>query len=285
MPHDPERFREEEPAVSSLPLSSHLPDLDLITYYAERRESFFTRVSPWTKAFLLATIIVTVTVVRNPVLLLVLFLAVLALFVLAGLPVGKLLSWYMYPLVFVLSLVGILAWTQPGTPVIGLSAVGIPVILTDQGLLLVATLTGKTLISVTFTFFFLMTTRYKHLSGMISRVLPAPLDQIFLMAYRFFFLTLAMLGAILKAVRSRGGTLVKGFLTQGALYAEIFGLVFLRSLDRAERVNKAMIARGFTGTYPSMADLPAPGLAEAGGLAVCVALLAAALLAVPGGGW
>jgi len=181
--------------------------------------------------------------------------------------------------------VGILAWTQPGTPVIGLAAAGIPLALTDQGLLLFATLSVKTLVSVTYTFFFLMTTRYEQLSGMISRALPNPLDQILLMAYRFFFLTLAMAGSILKAVRSRGGGLVRGFLTQGALYAGIFGLVFIRSLDRAERVHKAMMARGFAGTYSSTAEIPVPGIAEVAALAACVTLLFAVLLVVPGGGW
>ncbi|MDD1666733.1 MAG: energy-coupling factor transporter transmembrane protein EcfT [Methanomicrobiales archaeon] len=271
--------------MSALPASSHLPDLDLITYFAERQGSLFSRVSPWTKAVLLVALILEITVMRNILVLLGLYLAVLALFLLAGLPVGKLFTWYLYPLLFVLSLVGILAWAQPGIPVFSLAAAGIPLALTDQGLLLVVTLTLKTLISVTFTFFFLMTTRYEHLSGMISRILPAPLDQILLMAYRFFFLTLAMAGSILKAVRSRGGAFVRGFFTQGALYAGIIGLVFIRSLDRAERVHKAMLARGFTGSYASTTEVPVPGIAEAGGLAACIAVLAATLLMVPGGGW
>jgi cobalt/nickel transport system permease protein len=271
--------------MSSLPVSSHIPDLDLITYYAEGQTSFLSRSSPWTKLLLLAVIIVAITVARNLVLLLGLYLVLLALFTLSGLPVRKLFAWYLFPLLFVLSLVGILAWTQPGIPLVSLTIAGIPLTLTDRGLLLVVTLAAKTLVSVTYSLLLLMTTRYEHLSGMISRVFPAPIDQIFLMAYRFFFLTLAMLGSILKAVRSRGGGLVRGFITRGALYAEIFGLVFIRSLDRAERVHKAMMARGFHGAYTNSSEIPAPGIAEVGALSAFIVILAAALLAEPPGGW
>jgi cobalt/nickel transport system permease protein len=271
--------------VSSLPVSSHIPDLDLITYYAERQESLLARVSPWTKALLLVAIIVAITVTRNLALLAGLYLVVLSLFILAGLPLKRLFSWYFFPLLFVLSLVGIMAWTQPGMPVMSVVIAGLPLTLTDEGLLLVATLAVKTLISVTYSFLFLMTTRYEHLSGMISRVFPSPMDQIFLMAYRFFFLTLAMVGSILKAVRSRGGSLVRGFLAQGALFAGVIGLVFIRSLDRAERVHKAMMARGYHGAYSNTTEMPFPSIAEAGALAACILILAAAVWVAPRGGW
>ena len=271
--------------MSSLPASSHLPDLDLITYYAEGQGSFLSRVSPWTKLLLLGIIVIALTLARDPAILLGLYLVVLALYALAGLPVRKLIAWYLVPLLLVLSLVGLLAWAQPGVPLLGFAIAGVPISLTDQGLILVGTLAIKTLISVTYSLLLLMTTRYEHLSGMISRIFPAPIDQIFLMAYRFFFLTLAMLGGILKAVRSRGGGLVRGFLTRGALYAEIFGLVFIRSLDRAERVHDAMVARGYRGRYASDTGIPAPGAAELGAVSVFVAILAAALLAAPPGGW
>ena len=271
--------------MSTSPVSPHVPDINLITWYAERQESFLSRVSPWTKASLLALVVVAVTVARNPVVVLGLYLAVLALYILARLPVGKLLGWYLLPLVFVLSLVGILAWTQPGIPVISFGVAGIPLTLTDQGILLVVNLSLKTLTTVTFSLLFLMTTRYEHLTGMISRIFPSPIDQIFLMAYRFFFLTLDMVGSILKAVRSRGGGLVRGITTQAALFAEVFGLVFIRSLDRAERVQKAMMARGYTGSYAGTTAVPRPGIAEVAALFLCVLALVAGSPVVSAGGW
>jgi len=271
--------------MSSLPVSSHIPDPDLITYFAEKQDSFFSTVSPWTKLLSLAVLIVGITLLRNPLLLLGLYLAVLSLFVLAKLPVAKLFRWYLFPLLFVVSLVGILAWTQPGNPVLAFSVAGISIILTDSGILLVVTLSLKTLTSVTYSLFFLMTTRYEYLSGMISRIFPAPVDQIFLMAYRFFFLTLAMVGSILKAVRSRGGGLVRGMRTEGALFAEIIGLVFIRSFDRAERVEKAMRARGYHGSYSNATEIPAPGIGGYGVLALGILLVAAGSLASSPGWW
>jgi len=271
--------------MSSLPVSSHIPDPDLITYYAEKKDSFFSRASPWTRLSFLAVLVVGITVIRNPLVLLGVYMAVLTLFILAGLPVGKLFRWYLFPLLFVLSLVGILAWTQPGAPVLGFSLAGVPLTLSDAGVLLVVTLSEKTLISVTCSLFFLMTTRYEYLSGMISRIFPAPLDQIFLMAYRFFFLTFAMVGSVLKAVRSRGGSLVRGIRTEGALFAGIIGLVFVRSFDRAERVEKAMRARGYRGLYSNTTVVPAPGIGGYGVLALCVLVITAGSLGFPPGGW
>jgi cobalt/nickel transport system permease protein len=105
------------------------------------------------------------------------------------------------------------------------------------------------------------------------------------MAYRFFFLTLDMVGSILKAVRSRGGGLVRGITTQAALFAEVFGLVFIRSLDRAERVQKAMMARGYTGSYAGTTAVPRPGIAEVAALFLCVLALVAGSPVVSAGGW
>jgi len=271
--------------VSASPVSPHIPDINLITFYAERQESFLSRVSPWTKLFLLAVIILTITVSQNLLLILGLYLAVLALCILAHLPLKKLFQWCLLPVLFVFSLVGILAWTQPGTPVTSFTAAGITLTLTDQGLSLVVILLLKTLTSVTYSLFFLMTTRYEHLMGMINRVFPAPLDQIFLMAYRFFFLTLEMMGSILKAFRSRGGGLIRGITKQGALFAGIIGLVFIRSFDRAERVEKAMIARGYHGSYASNVRIPNPRAAEVGAMGLFIAAIAVASLVLPSGGW
>ena len=271
--------------MSAPPVSPYIPDIGLITWYAEKGDSFLSRVSPWTKLSFLVLVVVFVTVSRDLLLLLGLYLAVLALYALARLPVGKLLRWYLLPLLFVLSLVGILAWTQPGDPVIGLTPLGIPLTLTDAGVRLVVQLTVKTLTTVTFSLLFLMTTRYEHFAGMISRIFPDPLDQVFLMAYRFFFLTLDMASSILKAFRSRGGALVRGLRSQGTLLAGVIGLLFVRSFDRAERVHRAMVARGYRGSYASSARVPAPAWAEYAALGLAILAFGAAVVLAPAGGW
>ncbi len=275
----------EGSAVSSTFLSPHIPDLDLITYYAEKGDSLFSRMSPWTKGCLLVFVVVLVTVSRSLFLLLSLYFSVLLLYLLAGLPAGKLVRWYTLPVIFVLSLVGLLIWSEPGLPLFSWTVGSFTLTLSDNGAILVITLLIKALITITYSLFFLMTTRYQHFAGMISRIFPAPIDQIFLMAYRFLFLTLAMTAALIKSVRSRGGGLVHSLRMQGRLFAGVFALVFVRSFERGERVHKSMIARGFTGSYPLSGEVPRPRPAEYGLLAVTGALAAAAVILSPYRGW
>jgi cobalt/nickel transport system permease protein len=246
--------------MSSTMISAHIPDLDLITSYAQREGSFFSRVSPWTKFSGLILVILLITLTRNLVICGGLYLIILGMYALAGLPVKKLFAWYTLPVLFVLSLVGLMIWSEPGIPLFSWNLALFTVTLTDNGLILMITLLLKALISVTYSLFFLMTTRYRHFSAMIYRIFPAPLDQIFLLAYRFLFLTLSMMGAIFKAVRSRGGGIIHSIRVQGRIFAEVFALVFIRSFDRAERVHQAMLARGYNGKYEAGTDIPQPGL-------------------------
>ena len=267
-------------------ISEHIPDIDLITTYAERQDSLFARTSPWTKFILLILVVLMITITSNILVLVAMYVIILIACFMAGLPMRKILAWYAMPVVFVLSLVGLMAWNQPGVSVFSLTIAGFVLTLTDQGILLVFTLLLKALISVTFSLFFLMTTRYAHFSAMISRIFPAPLDQIFLLAYRFLFLTLAMAASMLKAVRSRGGGIVRSIRIQGRLFAEVFGLVFIRSFEQAERVQKAMTARGYRGSYTAYTALPKPGFAECGILCVAGLAVIMTLWLVPhAGGW
>jgi cobalt/nickel transport system permease protein len=242
-------------------LSPHIPDLDLITFYSEKGTSLFSRISPWTKALMLPLIILFVSLDKSLILAICLYLIVLALYGLSGLPIKKLFQWYTMPVIFVLSLVLILMWNEPGKPIFSLSPY-FSLTLTDNGLLLLLTLLFKSLASVTYSLFFLMTTKYNYLSAMIYRVFPSPIDQIFLMSYRFIFITLNMVKSMIKALRSRGGGLLKSARRQSKMFAEVFALTVIRSYDRADRVNKAMEARGFTGKYVAATKIPGIGPGE-----------------------
>jgi cobalt/nickel transport system permease protein len=147
--------------------------------------------------------------------------------------------------------------------------------------LLLVRLLLKALISVTFSLFFLMTTRYNYFSTMIYRIFPSPVDQVFLMAYRFIFLTLKMVDAMVKALRSRGSGLIAGAAKQGRLFAEVFALVFIRSYDRADRINKAMESRGFSGKYVAATKIPPMQPADYAFAAAALGVTGLAML----GGW
>ncbi len=68
-------------------ISEHIPDLDLITSYAERQDSFFSRVSPWTKFFMLILIVLMITLTRSLVILAALYGLILLVYGMAGLPI------------------------------------------------------------------------------------------------------------------------------------------------------------------------------------------------------
>ncbi len=239
-----------------------MPDLDLITYYSENNCSLFSRISPWTKLVTLFSIVLFITIVQSILPLIVLYIIVLAVYWRSGSPVKRLFQWYLLPVAFVLSLVVLLMWSEPGKPLVSLWVSGMNITLTDNGILLVVRLLLKALISMTFSLFFLMTTRYAYLSTMIYRMFPSPLDQVFLMAYRFIFITLRMMNSMMKALKSRGGGLMKGMISQSQMFAEVFALVFIRSYDRAERVNKAMESRGYSGKYIAATGIPRIGYIE-----------------------
>jgi cobalt/nickel transport system permease protein len=261
-------------------LSSHIPDINLITFYSENGRSVFSKVSPWTKGLMLLLIVVFVTMAKSLILLAGLYILVLIVYAMAGLPLKKLFQWYMLPLVFVLSLVVIMMWNEPGNALFTIPVPFWPLTLTDNGAILVLTLTVKALISVTYSLFFLMTTRYNYFSAMIYKVFPSPIDQIFLMSYRFIFITLNMIDSMLKALHSRGGGIVKSSIRQTGMFAEVFALTMIRSFDRAERINKAMEARGFSGKYVAATGIPGIGIPDCMFMLAAIALAAYSLLFV-----
>lgn len=249
--------------MSTSPISDHLPDINLITSLAERQTTVFSRVSPWTKLGMLVCLILTITCIQNISILILLYVLLLILFKAAELPVRKIISWQLLPAFFVVSLVGILIWNEPGTPILIFPIGMFSLQLTDNGFFIFIRLLLKALISFMASIFFLMTTRYEHFSALIYRLFPTPLDQIFLMAYRFLFLTIAMTGSVLKAVRSRGGGFIHSVRLQSRMFAEVAGLVFIRSFEQAERVEKAMISRGYSsGTYRTVVVVPSPTVSE-----------------------
>lgn len=235
--------------------SGHIPDFDLITYYSENYRSVLSRASPWTKLIALIFIILILTIAQSVELLVGLYALILLLYWQSNLPLKKLFDWCLLPILFVLSLVVLLMWNEPGVPLFSLRFSWFSLTLTDNGLMLLIRLLLKALISMTSSLLLLMTTKYAHFSSIIYRIFPSPLDQIFLMSYRFLFITLDMVDSMVRAFKSRGGGFVRSISRQSQTFAEIFALVFIRSYDRAERVSKAMESRGYDGTYTAATEV------------------------------
>jgi len=247
--------------------SRHIPDFRYITLFAESGNSAVHRMNPWTKAALLFFVVALVSVVMDLYWLMVIFALTVAFYAAGRLPLKVLVGWYTLPVFFVLSLSVLFIFTEPGTSLLRTEIVGITVAVTDKGVLLMLKLLVRALAVVTFSLAIFMTTKYSYIALVASRIMPGTLANIFLLSYRFMFETSDEVSDVLDAMRSRGGGLAKGALRQSRLFAGIFGLAFVHAFDRAERIAKAMEARGYTGRFPMSEPLPKP---SAGGYALVV---------------
>lgn len=253
--------------------SRHIPDFRLVTNFAENRTSVIHRMNPWTKAILLVYVILFVIIIQDPYLLAILLAATVAFYAAARLPLKLLVGWYSLPVFFVLTLAVLFVFTEPGRQLASIRILGANIALTESGVLLVINLLMRALAAVTFSLAFFMTTRYTNVAVIASKGLPKPLDNIFLLSYRFTFETSDEVADVLDAMRSRSGGLVKGLARQTKLFAGIIGLAFVHAFERAERIAKAMEARGFNGNFPMTEEMPKLRLADY----ALIALVAVAL--------
>lgn len=105
---------------------------------------------------------------------------------------------------------------------------------------------------------------------------PPTFCALVLFSYRYLGLLAEEQTRLLRAARMRGFTPGTNTRTYRTL-AHLAAMVFVRSMERAERVQQAMLLRGFSGTFPSLAASPptpadriflALGLAVSFGLAL-----------------
>ena len=231
-------------------LGGHIPDFETISMYSENGQSPIHRSSPWTKiAFLLLLMLIAITV-QNFVILLIVYGIVLMAYGVAGLPKKKLLKWYLFPVFFVFMIALVFIFNEPGVALIKVEFYGLSLALTDAGMLLFMKLLVKSLVMVTFSFTLVMTTRYDQMVYLVKKLLPSPINSMFLLSYRFSFVVFESVANMLKAVHSRGGGFVKGILGKARLYGAILATSLINSVEKAERVGKAMQARGFSGELP-----------------------------------
>jgi cobalt/nickel transport system permease protein len=229
--------------------------------YSEKGKSLIHRSSPWTKIAFLLLLVSIVVVDQNLTILLILYASVLAVYWSGGLPKKKLPKWCLFPIAFVLIIAAAFIFDEPGFALIRIELYGLSLSLTDAGLLLLIKLLVKSLIMVTLSLTLIMTTKYAELVYLAKKLLPSPINSMFLLSYRFSFVVFENISTMLKAVRSRGGALVKGFLGKSRLYGAIFAMSLIHSIEKAERVGKAMEARGFSGELPVCQTPSRPSLA------------------------
>lgn len=254
--------------------SKHIPDFRLVTHFGETGRSAVHSANPWTKAFLLAAVVALATILTDIVLLTLLLAATLAMYKLARLPLVVLLGWYTLPAMFVVTLTLLFVFTEPGTVIASWTVGRTTLAVTDNGLILVVKLLLRALAVVTFSLTVFMTTRYGQIACMAQRTLPRSLATMFLLSYRFLFVTSDEVTDVLDAMHARNGGLIKGVTRQSRLFAGIFGHAFIHAFERAERISKAMESRAFSGEFPVAERLPRPSVAGMAMLALAAAAVA-----------
>lgn len=107
--------------------------------------------------------------------------------------------------------------------------------------------------------------------------LPPTLAQIATFMLRYVDVVIDDLRRMRLARESRG------FVARGprawAILARTAGALFVRSYERGERVYLAMVSRGYTGTMPAMADVPATRIEWAAAATFPLAAVAVAAIA------
>ena len=120
--------------------------------------------------------------------------------------------------------------------------------------------------------------RVDRLRALRAVRVPSILVTIVSMTYRYLFVLADEAHRMLRARQSRsasaGGQSGGSIAWRGRVTGNMAGSLFVRSLDRSDRIYQAMLARGYDGTVRRVGETP-----TAGRLSVAVAALAFAVLA------
>ncbi|MCK4906834.1 MAG: hypothetical protein KAS64_04755 [Spirochaetes bacterium] len=104
----------------------------------------------------------------------------------------------------------------------------------------------KSYISILIIILLVSTTSFASIISVLSRIhLPRVFIIAFSFMYRYFFVLIDELEKMLRAVKLRSCGIKRRRLLM--TYVHIIGILFIRSYERAERVYKAMVLRGFDG--------------------------------------
>ena len=193
------------------------------------------------------------------------FIVSLLTLITAGLPLRVLLTRLGAVHLFLVPCFIVLPFTMPGEPLLSGYA------MTREGLELAALLYLRAIAIVSFSIVLIYTTPMNRLLQAIEALYcPKTLVQITMLTFRYIH-TLWM-----EFVRIRCALSVRAFQNRASLrvyqtWANVIGMTLVRSLERTERVHRAMKCRGYNGRLQrlhSFAAQPMDGIK----LFVCIAL-------------
>jgi cobalt/nickel transport system permease protein len=105
---------------------------------------------------------------------------------------------------------------------------------------------------------------------------PDKMVQLFFFAYRYVHVIHLEYQRLVKALKIRGFR-PKATMHTYRTYAYLVGMLLVKSYDRSERIQKAMLCRGFTGRFYTLSEF---SLKSSDIIMMCLMLLAVAVIVV-----
>jgi cobalt/nickel transport system permease protein len=174
---------------------------------------------------------------------------------------------------FVLLLFVMLPFTVPGAPVF---AVG-PLSASAEGIDRAALVASKVSASVLVLILLLGTVDVQRVGAALRGLrVPERLVRLFVLTARYIGLLREEAARLREAMRARGFRARSNRHTWRS-YGNLLGMLLVRALERARRVEEAMLCRGYDGRFPYAAP-PAPAVRDWAGFGLA-AVIAAALVA------
>lgn len=212
----------------------------------ESGRSVVARLDPRTRLLSVIAFVLSIIAVNSTGVLVLAVFAALGLVLLAGLPVSAMGHRLLHIEGFMIVLFVLLPFTVPGQPVLQFG----PLVATDEGALRALTIALKANACVLAIFAMLSSLEPVRLGRAMARLgVPLKLAHLFLFAVRYLTVFHAETVRLLDAMRARA------FIPRSNRHScrtlgNLIGMMVVRSVERAERVDEAMRCRGFSGRFP-----------------------------------
>jgi cobalt/nickel transport system permease protein len=234
-------------------------DIATLDYWAISGRSVLHRASPLSKVIAALLVIAAVVTVQDLFVLVSIYLVLVAGVLISRLPAIRVLSLAAYPALFAL----LFAASEWNGSLLG------PL------LVIVRAVTAATTMLL-----LIVTTPYHRLFAVLRRLMPSAIADALLITYRSLFILLEILGALLTALRLRGGLIRRRPVHNARSMAAGMGLLLLRAIAYSERLYTVMHLRGYSGTMVAGASWRRMTAVDILPLSVAAAILAYALLSL-----
>ena len=221
------------------------------------RQGLLQRIDPRAKLISLIVLLIAAAVVRNIIVLLVVYAFTLVVAYISAVPVGFFIKrvWLFVPIFTgIVVLPATFSFITPGDIVVPLwTWQGQPVGITSQGLTSAGLIVSRVALSISLVVLLTLTTPWVELlAALRSLWVPKMFVLIVGMAYRYIFLLLGSVTDMYESRRARTVGAVKHDKAAREFVSSTAGALLGKSHALSEEVHQAMIARGFRGDVKTL---------------------------------